>query len=109
MLTLYICNKPHFVSVNDTMFKPGSITAQSSDSASKANVSSRPENVNAGAVEDDTSMRKMKSLAVVAYLGGKTTTIGVASDDTGIVVIVWSLTLQHSDDSMLDNAAVSRA
>lgn len=64
------------VSVNETMFKPGSITAQSSSSESK----SRPAefvNVNDGAELLDISMRRMKSLAPDPEAFGRRTMTGV--------------------------------
>lgn len=80
----------YFVSVNDTMFKPGSIIAQSSDSASNERDSSKPWKVNDGAVEDEISILRMKSLAPYAGFEGSTMTTGVASDDMPTVVIARS-------------------
>lgn len=54
---------PRLVSVNDTKFRPGSMTAQPSSSESKSIVSLTPLNVNVGAVELDISILRMKSRA----------------------------------------------
>lgn len=89
------------------MFKPGSSTAQSSDSESNARVSSKPWKVNAGAVEDETSTLKMKSLAPSACFGGSTTTTGVASEEMPTVVIAWSSIWQQSDEPTLERVADS--
>ena len=62
-----------FVSVNDTKFTPGSMTAQSSSSDSN----SSPlvfVNVNVGAEVLDISILRMKSLAPFPALGSTTTT-----------------------------------
>ena len=68
---LLLCHR--FVSVNETMFNPGSITAQSSSSDSNV----KPAvfvNVNVGAVSLDISMRRMKSLAPLPAFGRRTMT-----------------------------------
>ena len=98
----------HLVSVKEIRFKPGSIAIQSSESESNVIDSSRPENVTPGAVEDDTSILKMKSLAPLsAGLGGSLIISGVAAEDTSIVVIAWSWIRQQSEPFIAESSAVT--
>ena len=98
----------HLVSVKDIKFKPGSIAIQSSESESNVIDSSRPVNVTPGAVEDDTSILKIKSLAPLsAGLGGSLTTSGVSEEDTSIVVIVWSWIRQQREPFTVESSAVT--
>jgi len=73
--------------VKEIRFKPGSIVIQSSESESKVIDSSRPAKVIPGAVEDETSILKMKSLEPLSVgFGGSFTIKGVAEEETSIVV-----------------------
>jgi len=68
---LLLCHR--FVSVNETMFNPGSITAQSSSSDSNIKPSVFV-NVNDGAAALDISILTMKSRAYVLAAGRRTMT-----------------------------------
>ena len=95
--------------MKEIRFKPGSIVIQSSESESNVIDSSSPVRVIRGAVDDDTSILKMKSLAPLsAGLGGSLTTSGVAEEDTSIVVIVWSWMRQQSEPLIDESSAVIR-
>ena len=95
--------------MKEIKFKPGSIVIQSSESESNVIDSSRPAKVIPGAVEDETSILKMKSLEPLSVgFGGSFTISGVDAEDTSIVVTAWSSTKQHSDPSTLVSYAVIR-
>lgn len=93
--------------MKEIKFKPGSIVIQSSESESNVIDSSSPTNVTPGAVEDDTSILKMKSLAPLSDgLGGRVITSGVVAEDTSIVVTVWSWIKQQSEPLIVESSAV---
>jgi len=72
-IACYILLCHRFVSVNETMLSPGSMTAQSSSSDSNVRPSAFA-NVNDGAAALDISMRTMKSRAYALAAGRRTTT-----------------------------------